>query len=472
MAQRKPAAPAALSQVGIYALDTLLRRDRLGEVYRGAGPSGAVRVRICPPSDDPAVVTAALDRVAAIAHPAVARVLDQLVDDAGRVALVTPLDAFTLADRRKQGRVEAATVGPLGCVLLDGLAALHAGGVQHGAVSSMAVGIDAEGSARWSDAGLLPALSRAHTAPQLRAAADVAECAALLRDLGRLPMPLEAVLDPVASGVPGAIDRAGPLATAWREALAALEMPVPPRGVRARIPGLLGPPAKPRRVPHLRRPLPGWTRPVAAALLIAAALGVVPAAALGPGGSPLLDRVDAYAPVHHGLRLTYRLQGSGLDLSVSVRVADARVIAGVLTSSLEASASDTRVDLSALPLGLGGGTVRVLGDSVVRTASGGAVRDLVLPLTPGASWSDTRTGTVSVNSIAETRRVLGPVPLDVAAGHFDRCVAVALSSTTHVPGASPQTGTGTLWFCPGVGLARALLQASGRELSIELVSVH
>jgi hypothetical protein len=477
MAQRKTppraSAAAVLERVGPYTLDTLLRRDRLGEVYRGDGPNGAaVRVRLCPAQADPAPVTAALDRVAAVAHPAVAPVVDQLVDGSGRVAAVSPADHLTLADRRRLGRIDAATVGPLGCTLLDGLAALHAAGIQHGAVSAAAVGIDADGAARWHDAGLQPALSRSSTAPQLRAATDVAECAALLRDLGRLPVELEAVLDPVASGVPGATERAEPLVAAWRAALGRLDMPVPPPGVRARIPGLLGPPPKAARAAR-RWTLPARLRPVVAGLLIAAALGVVPAAALGPGGSPLLDRIDAYAPLRKGMVLQYRLQGSGLDAVVTLRVTDARVIAGDLTATLQATLpAGLQVGDAGLPLGLSGTTLRVRSDSLVRTAAGGAVRDLVLPLAPGTSWSDRRGGVVSGQEVDESRRVLGPVPLAEPAGSFQRCVAVALSSTTHVAGASPSTGTGVLWYCPNVGLARAMLLASGEQLRIDLVSVR
>jgi hypothetical protein len=74
-------------------------------------------------------------------------------------------------------------------------------------------------------------------APALRRTADVADCAAMLRDLARLPAELEAVLDPVASGVPGAIDQAGPLAAAWRAALESLEMPVPPPECAPASPG-------------------------------------------------------------------------------------------------------------------------------------------------------------------------------------------------------------------------------------------
>lgn len=484
MAQRTtphkaPAAP--LDKVGPYTLGGLVRRDRLGDVFRGEGPQGRVRVRVCPALDDPAPLTAVLDRLAGARHAAVAPLLDQLVDDAGRVAVVTPEDTLTLAERRRAGRLDAAIIGPLGCTLLDGLAELHAAGIQHGAVSTAVVGIDAEGAARWQDAGLQAVLSRSRMAAQLRAATDVAECAALLRDLGRLPVALESVLDPVASGMPGAIERAAPLAAAWREALGRLDIAVPPPGVRARIPGLLGPAtsASPSRNPLRRQArwaaslsrLPRWTHVATAALLVAAALAVVPAAALGPGGGPVLDRIDAYAPLRQGLQLGYRLQGPELDATVTLRVTESRVIAGELTVTLS-SASSLQTGDTALPLGLSGTTLRIRSDGIVRTASGGSVRDLVLPLAPGASWRDERTGTVSSERIDETRRVLGPLTLDEPAGRFSRCVAVALTSITRVPGASPMSGSGTLWYCPGVGLARAVLSASGEELHIDLVSVH
>lgn len=474
MAQRKtPArapAPAALDRVGPYTLGNLLRRDRFGEVYRGEGPQGPVRVRVIPAQDDPAPLSAALDGLAELRHPAVAPVLEQLADAAGRVAVVTPPDRLTLAERRKLGRLEAAAIGPLGCALLDGLAALHAAGLQHGAVNAGAVGIDEEGTARWQDAGLQAPLSHSRMSPRLRAANDVSECAALLRDLGRLPVALEAVLDPVASGVPGAVDRAEPLAAAWRAALAGLDMPVPPPGVRARIPGLLGPPPKVPKQRARRRPLPRWARPAGAVLLVLAALAVTPAAALGPGGRPLLDRVDAYAPLQKGMQLDYRLIGSGIDVSVTVRVSDVRVIAGDLTASLQATTS-LRGGAAGLPLGLGGGTVRVHADSIVRTASGGAVRDLLLPLAPGTHWSDRRSGAAVDEVIEETRTVLGPVPLDVAAGHFDRCVAISLASVTRVGANTPAAGNGLLWYCPGVGLAHALLEVGGETLSVDLVAV-
>jgi hypothetical protein len=471
MPQRKssPTAPAVAGEerVGPYALAELLRRDRLGEVYAGDGPQGAVRVRLIPAGTGPERVTVALDRLAALSHPALAPLLDQLVDPDGRVAVVTPVDHWTLAERRKAARLDAAAIGPLGCVLLDGLAELHAAGLAHGAVSANAVGIDPEGAPRWEDAGLLAAFTGSRMAPALRRSADVVDCAAMLRDLGRLPPELEAVLDPVASGVPGAIDRAAPLAEAWRTALAELEMPVPPPGVRTRVPGLL-PPRKAPRKP--RRPLPRWLRPAAAVALVAAALGVVPAAALSTGGAPPVDRIDAYAPLRKGMELRYRMHGGGLDATVTLRVTDVRTVAGDLTASLESHSSLQTGDAT-LPLGLGGSTIRVRSDSIVRTASGGAVRDLLLPLSPGLSWRDHRTGVISVQTVDEQRTVLGPVPLTVGGKRYDRCIAVSLQSNTRLVGNRSSTGTGTLWFCPGVGLARAHLEASNQPLDVELLSV-
>ena len=472
MAQRKtpPAAPgrAALERVGPYSLDTLLRRDRLGEVYTGDGPDGPVRVRICPGLDDPSALSAAVDALATVRHPAIAPVLDHLVDDEGRVAVVGPANRLSLADRRRRTRLDAETVGPLGCVLLDGLAALHAAGLSHAAISPNTVAIGADGSPWWEDAALLPALTASRMQPSMRAAVDVAECAAMLRELGRLPAELEAVLDPVASGVPGAIERAAPLADMWRGALAELQLPVPPPGVRARIPGLLPPAPAP---PKPRRAMPRWLSRAGAGVLIALALGVVPAAALGPGGEPLADRVDAYAPLHKGLALTYRLTAAGLDTTVVLRVADARVIAGDLTASLISQSSLQGGD-AGLPLGLGGTTIRVHGDSLVRTVSGGSVRDLVLPFDPGASWRDQRAGVQVLQTVSEVRTMLGPVSLAVPAGRYDRCLAVSLRSTTQLIGGAGSAGVGTLWYCPGVGLARAHLVANGEPLDVVLVSVH
>jgi len=478
MPQRKsaPTAAAAPERVGPYALAELLRHDRLGDVYAGEGPEGPVRVRVVAGEDDPDRLTAVLDGLAALQHPAVAPVLDQLVDPDGRVAVIGPADHWTLVERRKAAKLDTDTLAPLGCVLLDGLAALHAAGLSHGSVSAAAVGIDASGAPRWEDAGLLPALTRSHMARSLRRAADVADCASMLRDLGRLPPELEAVLDPVASGVPGAIEEAAPLAESWRAALAALDLPVPPPGVRARIPGLLPPAKQPSRATRAvrvaqRRPLPGWARPAAAIALIAAALAIVPVAALTPGGAPLTDRIDAYAPLHKGAQLVYRLSGSGLEGSVTLNVSDVRTIAGELTASVD-STSTLQAGDATLPLGLGGSTIRVRSDGIVRTATGGAVRDLLLPLSPGASWHDHRTGVISVQTVDEQRTVLGPVSVSLAGRTFERCVAVSLRSTTRLAGNQSFTGTGLLWYCPGVGLAMAHLVASDQPLDVTLQSVR
>jgi hypothetical protein len=471
MPERKStvAAPAAAEErVGPYALGERLGRDRLGEVHAGVGPDGRpVRVRVIPAGDDPERVTAVLDRLAVLTHPALAPVLDQLVDPGGRIAVITPADHWTLADRRRAARLDVAAIGPLACVLLDGLAELHGAGLAHGAVTPAAVGIDPQGAPRWEDAGLLAALTGSRMAPALRRSADVADCAAMLRDLGRLPAELEAVLDPVASGVPGAIEEAAPLAHAWRDALSALEMPVPPPGVRTRVPGLL-PPERARRT---RRPLPRWVRPAAVVALVAAALAVAPAAALSPGGAPPFDRIDAYAPLRKGMQLTYHLQGSGLDGNVTLKVSDVRTIAGELTASLESTSNLASGDAT-LPLGLGGSTIRVRSDSLVRTASGGAVRDLLAPLSPGSAWHDRRTGVVSVQIVDEQRTLLGPVSVAAGGRTYERCVAVALQSTTRLAGNQSFSGTGMLWYCPGVGLARAHLVASGQPLDVELISVR
>src|SRR5690242_8303469 len=117
MPQRKasPAPAAGEERVGPYALAELLRRDRLGEVWAGEGPEGRVRVRMITAARQADAVTTALDAVAALSHPAVAPVLDQLVDPEGRVAAVGPADHWSLAERRRAGRLDAATVGPLAC---------------------------------------------------------------------------------------------------------------------------------------------------------------------------------------------------------------------------------------------------------------------------------------------------------------------------------------------------------------------
>jgi hypothetical protein len=64
------------------------------------------------------------------------------------------------------------------------------------------------------------------------------------------------------------------------------------------------------------------------------------------------------------------------------------------------------------------------------------------------------------------------VSLGVQGGQFQRCIALSLQSTTRLSNSPGNSGAGLLWYCPGVGLARAHLEASGQPLDIELVSVH
>jgi hypothetical protein len=136
----------------------------------------------------------------------------------------------------------------------------------------------------------------------------------------------------------------------------------------------------------------------------------------------------------------------------------------VPTLSLERQ--DARPGQAILPFGLSGGTVRVEEDGVVRTAEGGAVRDLVGPLAPGRRWTDARHlattgGAGTTFSVVETRTLLGPAPLDEPAGHFARCVVVAVGSRATSAGGEVTTAGATLWYCAGVGLARAVLRGGG-----------
>lgn len=208
-----------------------------------------------------------------------------------------------------------------------------------------------------------------------------------------------------------------------------------------------------------------------AALLAVALLPLVRAVAADDAAPGSLDR---YLPAIAPERLSYRLSGS-LRATVVLRLATRGITAGVLTLSLE------RVDAPAgsavLPFGLSGGTVRVDGDTVVRTAEGGTVRDLVGPPTPGRTWSDTRHvsaagGAGTTFTVTEQRTLLGPAALDEPAGHLGRCLVVAVVSTAAVAqGGGTTSAAGTLWYCDGVGLARAVLRGGGAGDTVDLVSV-
>jgi len=453
------------SSIGNYVLLERLRRDRLGEVWRAAGPSAETRVRITRAADlDP--IVAAMERVATVRTPAVAPLLDKLVDpDTRRVALVTPADAVTLDARRRRGRLPIDAAAALGAVLFDGLAAIHAAGLVHGSVSASAVGIDAAGSPHWQDAGLAQALGAAPDDREAAAALDVTDCAATLRDLARLPPQLQRIIDPVAAGAADAPRRATDLALAWRAAAAQMGLATPPPGSVACIPALL-PPPRVRRMPRLPV-LPSWVRRAVAGLCVVAATLLPVGSWLLLGSAVPFARLDAYLP-RRGEHLQYRYGpvGSASPATTTLRVAEARTVAGVFTVSLVHEGGSG----AGLPLGLTGSTIRVEDQSLLRTAAGGPVRDLREPLAPGATWTDARSAGPSM--VTETRTLLGPTSLDEPAGHFDRCVAVGLSTTTSTPGGPGASGTGTAWYCTAVGLARAVLHSGTETLVIDLLSVR
>ena len=209
----------------------------------------------------------------------------------------------------------------------------------------------------------------------------------------------------------------------------------------------------------------------ASALLVAAALvpvvrvaGSDGAAALSPG---------AYLPQRTGEVLIYRFGGS-LRATVDLRLASRGVIAGVLTLSLERIGG---TGTTVLPFGLSGGTVRAEGDTVVRTAEGGTVRDLVGPAAPGRAWSDSRQtspagGAGSTFTVVEDRTLLGPAALDEPSGHLDRCLVVAVTSHATSAGGAVASAGATLWYCEGVGLARAVLRGGIAGDTVDLVRVR
>lgn len=466
------AAPS--DRIGAWVLGERLRRDRLGEVFRAEGPGGAaVRLRITPPAPDPERLTAVIARLGEVAGPGIAPVLDAMVDDSGHAAVATPPDVVDLDRRVRRRRLDAATLAALGAVLLDALARIHDRGLAHGAVSAAAVGIDIEGRPRWLDAGLAAGLRDAEAQSRSDAeadrAVDVARCAVMLRDLGRIPALLGAVLDPVAAGSPGAVTDAAALAAAWREAATGSGLQIPPPGSGAALAELLPPPPRRRRLPRPPRIALRPERRRQASIGVAAlAVGFVAAAWLRGPGSPL-GSVHDYLPGRAGITLTYRL--TGMAAPVTLRVAQAGTVAGVYTVSLERVGAPAGA--SPLPLGLGGATLRDQDGSLVRTAPDGVVRDLVSPLTPGATWSDRRSGVAAGIVTTETRTLLGVASLVEPGGRFDDCGVVSLAAATTTSGGQGASGVGTAWFCPGIGLTRAVLRSPGvQELDIDLAAVH
>ncbi|HEY2704930.1 MAG TPA: hypothetical protein VGL20_14685 [Candidatus Dormibacteraeota bacterium] len=214
-------------------------------------------------------------------------------------------------------------------------------------------------------------------------------------------------------------------------------------------------------------------RPVAAAAALLGAVLLVPLVRMVPGDGATPLALDAYLPQHPGERLTYRLNGS-LRATVELRLASRRITAGVPTLSLERL--DPPAGATVLPFGLSGGTVRVEGDTVVRTAEGGTVRDLVGPVAPGRTWTDSRRvaatgGAGTTFTVTEDRTLLGPAALDEPAGHLDHCLVVEVVSRATSAGGSAATAGATLWYCEGVGLARAVLRGGGSGDTVDLVAV-
>jgi hypothetical protein len=203
------------------------------------------------------------------------------------------------------------------------------------------------------------------------------------------------------------------------------------------------------------------------------ALGVVPGARVVPGGAAPWLGAPQYLPAHQGQTLVYHYDQT-TDLgnhsgTVTMNVSDAGIVAGVQSVSIAPAAADATA-AAALPFGLAGTTFRVQGGAVNRAVSGGLVRDLVEPLRPGTSWADVRTPLTGFTA-TERRTVLGPTGLDLGGGHLDRCIAVRVdASSTTSAGVTGQHATGVVWFCDGVGLARAVLTGDTEHDEIDLTS--
>jgi len=217
----------------------------------------------------------------------------------------------------------------------------------------------------------------------------------------------------------------------------------------------------------------GRVRAAAAAVAVLGAAALVPLVrVLGSDGAAAATP-GSYLPERPGEVLTYRLGGS-LRATVELRLASRGVIAGVPTLSFEQLGT---AGSTVLPFGLSGGTVRIEGDTVVRTAEGGTVRDLVGPVAPGLHWSDVRHtaaagGSGSTFAVVEDRTLLGPASLDEPSGHLDRCLVVAVSSRATSAGGAVSAAGATLWYCEGVGLARAVLHGGAAGDTIDLVRVR
>lgn len=144
--------PAGLAGTSLddLTLERCLSRDALGELYRASRGRMQFAVRVFAPNvtlDEARVasLTADLQQLQTATHPAIVRVLEIKRDAAhGRLYVVSEwFEGRTLREILDEKRhLEPAEVVPMLRLLLDGLTALHAMGVQHGMLRPEALVIE------------------------------------------------------------------------------------------------------------------------------------------------------------------------------------------------------------------------------------------------------------------------------------------------------------------------------------------
>lgn len=163
--------------VGPYKLLERIGADPIGETWRARdterGRTAFVRAIGPRITDDPAkraALIADAAKTAAVSHPSIAALFD-IVDDGA--------SGLALAHEHVEGRSLAATLGgsainprmavAIGIQVADGLAELHAAGIQHGAVDAAHVMITPRGQAKLLDAGLTRWMSQAPASDDITA---------------------------------------------------------------------------------------------------------------------------------------------------------------------------------------------------------------------------------------------------------------------------------------------------------------